>query len=75
MIVSLLSVSGSAVVRFAGFAHPNVDHATSGAQLFTGRYAAVMAYTCSDKGESAGPRPTRVQIKVSLPGHGLHVFR
>lgn len=46
----LTTSQGSAVVRFAGFAHPNVDHATSGAQLFTGRYAAVMAYTCSDKG-------------------------
>jgi hypothetical protein len=37
-------------VRFAGFAHPNVDQAKPGASLLTGRYAAVMAYTCSGEG-------------------------
>jgi hypothetical protein len=66
---SFFSPEGSSV-RFAGFSHPNVDQTPTGDTLLTGRYAAVMAYTCSDTGQSSCSRPPAALVQVGLPGLG-----
>jgi elongation factor Ts len=46
--VNYFTTKQGSSIRFAGFCHPNVEAASG--PLLTGRYAAIVAYTCSDNG-------------------------